>query len=56
MNAIFDTSTMSWTVKVEGTDFTGTVDDVALEIDNVAQTTTSVSATEAIFTIDDVTT
>jgi hypothetical protein len=54
VTTVFDNSTLSWTVKVEGTDFTGTTSDVSLEIDNVAQTTTSVSTTEAIFTITNV--
>ena len=55
VTTFFDNSTFSWNIKVEGTDFTGTEGDVSFEINNIAQTTTSVSQTEAIFTIDNVT-
>ena len=37
-----------------GTDFTGDASSVSLELDGVAQTTESVSATEAVFVISDV--
>lgn len=32
----FDNSTLSWTVNVEGTDFTGSTSDISLEIGSVA--------------------
>jgi hypothetical protein len=40
---------------VTGTDFTGTTDDVEFYYADTLQTTTSVSSTEAIITITDVT-
>jgi hypothetical protein len=50
----FDASTMQWQLKATGTGITGDVSSTELHIFGVAQTTTSVSATEAVFTISDV--
>lgn len=47
----FDTISLQWVIKVEGTGFTGATDDVMLEIDGVAQTTSTISSTEATFTV-----
>jgi hypothetical protein len=51
----FDNSTLAWTVNVTGTDFTGATSDVEFYYANTLQTTTSVSSTEAIITITNVT-
>ena len=51
----FDNSTMAWTVKVSGTGFTGTTSDLEFYYANTLQTTTSVSSTEALITITNVT-
>jgi hypothetical protein len=51
----FDNSTLAWTVNVTGTGLTGTTSDVEFYYANTLQTTTSVSSTEAIITITNVT-
>lgn len=45
-----------WQLVATGTGFTGDTDSVELQIFDVAQTTTSVSETEAVFSIMDVST
>jgi hypothetical protein len=50
----FDESTYQWQLKATGTDFTGDSSTTELQIASVKQTTTSVSSTEAVFTISDV--
>jgi len=54
--ASFDTTSLQWIVTVTGTDFTGDTSTTELQFSNVAQTTTSVSTTEAVFTISDIST
>ena len=51
----YSTTTNAWTVKVTGTAFTGTTSTVELVANGASQTTTSVSTTEAVFTISNVT-
>ena len=51
----FDNSTLAWTVNVTGTGLTGTTSDVEFYYANTLQTTTSISSTEAIITITNVT-
>jgi hypothetical protein len=55
MITAFDTSTLEWTVTLTGTDFETSTDGVELQLSGVAQKTTSISSTEAVFTITDVT-
>jgi len=50
----FDDSTLHWTVTVTGTDFGDSTVGVELVISDVAQTTTSISSTEVVFTISNV--
>jgi hypothetical protein len=50
----FDDSTLQWTVTVTGTDFEDSTDGVELVISDVAQTTTSISSREVVFTISNV--
>lgn len=50
----FDTVSNQWQVKVSGSGFTGDSSSVELLINEILQTTVSVTATEAIFTIVDV--
>jgi len=52
----FDTTSLQWKVTATGTDITGDASTTELELSNIAQTTTSVSTTEAVFTITNVTT
>ena len=51
----FDNSTLAWKVKVTGTGFTGATSDVEFYYANTLQTTSSVTATEAVITISNVT-
>lgn len=51
----FENSTSQWQLKVTGTGLTGDTKSVELYIANVKQTTTSVSSTEAVFSITNVT-
>jgi hypothetical protein len=51
----FDVSSNEWLLTVTGTDFTGDTSSVELFIEDKIQTTKSVSTTEAVFTIVDVT-
>jgi hypothetical protein len=51
----FDTTSLEWTVKVTGTDFTGSTSDLEFYYANTLQTTTSVSSTEAVITLSNVT-
>ena len=53
--AVFDDATSAWQVKVTGTGFTGDTSSVELYVSEVLQTTSSVSETEALFTVTDVT-
>lgn len=53
--AEYSNSSNVWTVKVTGTGFTGTPNSVELTVNGVAQTTSAVSSTEAIFAISNVT-
>jgi hypothetical protein len=55
VNLIFDDSTNQWQLKVTGTSLTGDTSSVELYISDVKQIATSVSSTEAVFTISDVT-
>jgi len=52
---VFDSTDYEWQLKLNGSDFTGDTSSVELFISNVKQTTKTVSATEAIFTIMNVT-
>ena len=51
----FDETTNQWDIIVNGTDFTGDTATVELFLEGVKQTTKSVSATEAVFTIVNIT-
>jgi hypothetical protein len=51
----FDESSNEWQLKVTGTDFTGDTSSVELFIEDRVQTTKSISTTEAVFTIVNVT-
>jgi hypothetical protein len=53
-NLDWNTASNQWNLRVTGTGFTGDETTTELIIDNVAQTTTSISSTEVIFTITDV--
>lgn len=53
-NLDWDTVSNQWNLRVTGTGFTGDESTTELIIDDVAQTTTSISSTEVIFTIADV--
>lgn len=50
----FDESLNEWQIVVTGTDFTGDTDSVELLVNDIKQTTKSVTATEAVFTVVDV--
>ena len=54
--SVFDEAANAWTVVVDGTDFTGDASTTSLTVNGIAQTTTSVSATQAVFTIVDIST
>ena len=51
----WDAQANVWTVKVTGSDFTGTKDTTDLQINGVSQTSTAVIPAQAVFTISDVT-
>ena len=51
----FDNSTLDWKVKVTGTGFIGATSDVEFYYANTLQTTSSVTATEAVITITNAT-
>lgn len=50
-STVFDSTNGVWTVVVDGTDFSGDTSTTSLSLDGIAQTTTSVSSTQAVFTI-----
>lgn len=50
----WDSSSQYWTVVVTGTGFTGTTDTTELNVNGRAQTTISLSSTEAVFRIADI--
>ena len=54
-NLTFDESSYQWQLKASGNDFTGDTSSTELYIANMKQTTTSVSTTEAVFIINNVT-
>ena len=54
MDAVFEPTMMSWTIKLTGTSFTGDSSNTELWINGIAQTTTTVSSTEAIFQVTSV--
>jgi hypothetical protein len=51
----FDNTTMAWSVHVTGTGFTGSAADVEFYYANTLQPTATVSSTEAVITISNVT-
>jgi len=53
--AVFDDATSAWQVKVTGTGFTGDANSLELYVGQALQTTSSVSETEALFTVTDAT-
>jgi hypothetical protein len=53
--ASFDTTSLDWIVTVTGTDFSGDTTTTDLRFGGISQTTTSVSTTEAVFTINNIT-
>ena len=50
----WDALNNKWTIKVTGTDITGTKETTELLINGVAQTTTGVVPNQALFTVSDV--
>ena len=56
ISSSFDSASLQWLIKVEGTGFTGSTSDVSLEIEGVAQSTTAITTTEATFAITNVST
>lgn len=55
IQTVWDSSINKWTLVATGSSFTGTKESTRLEIGGVVQQTQSVSATQAIFIITDVT-
>jgi hypothetical protein len=53
--ASFDTTSLDWIVTVTGTDLSGDTSTTDLRFGGISQTTTSVSTTEAVFTINNIT-
>jgi hypothetical protein len=51
----YDASTKAWKIKATGTGFTGTKDTVKLVVGGIQQVTDSISETEIVFTITNVT-
>tara|TARA_B110000285_G_C15109051_1_gene609892 strand:- start:55 stop:501 length:447 start_codon:yes stop_codon:yes gene_type:complete len=51
VGAVFDSTLKDWTIVVNGTDFTGDTTSVSYTVDGIQQETISVTSTQAIFKI-----